>query len=76
MAIKKAPVEKANQVAIEITIRPDGTIESKMLGIDGPACSIESKFLDALGKVVKDSPTEDFFKEPDHDEKAKLVARR
>jgi hypothetical protein len=47
---------------IEIVITEDGKITSVTKGVDGPACSEISKWLDSLGTVEEDSQTADYRK--------------
>jgi len=53
---------------IKLVIKKDGTIESRVQGIQGPNCSVVSSWLDNLGVVTLDEPTDDFYIEEDINE--------
>jgi hypothetical protein len=44
-----------------ITVKPGGTITSKVEGIPGPACGSVSSWLDNLGKIVAHEDTPEAF---------------
>ena len=48
---------------IEIEITKGGKIKATVTGVEGPACSNISAFLDQLGKVEIDQNTDDYYKE-------------
>ena len=48
---------------IEIEITKEGKIKAIVKGVEGPACSNISAFLDQLGKVEVDNPTDDYYKD-------------
>jgi hypothetical protein len=50
---------------IKIKIHADGRIESLTKGIEGSGCQGASSWLDELGEVEVDEPTEDFYREQD-----------
>lgn len=49
---------------IKVTIRPDGKITSEVIGVEGPACTTLSAWLDELGKIEEDRHTPDYRKQP------------
>jgi hypothetical protein len=53
---------KSHEVVIEIG--PDGKITTLVHGVDGPACGDLTKWLEQLGVVEVDSPTDDYRKIP------------
>lgn len=61
---------------IKIEIKPDGTIESEVLGVAGPDCSKISAWLDDLGEVKEDRKTKDFYKQPAQKVGAPKVGRK
>ena len=49
---------------IEFVIKPDGTVEETVRGVNGPACEAVTKAIeDALGEVEKRDHTPDYFGE-------------
>ena len=48
---------------IEIEITKGGKIIATVKGVEGPACSNISAFLDQLGKVDVDQNTDDYYKQ-------------
>ena len=48
---------------INIKILPNGKIQATVAGVEGPACSNISAFLDQLGKVEVDQNTDDYYKD-------------
>ena len=57
---------------INIKILPDGKIQATVAGVEGPACSDLSAFLDSIGKVEIDQNTDDYYK----DAQQKIQRRR
>ncbi len=52
----------ADQQQIEFVIRPDGTVEEKVIGVVGPECeAITSGIEQALGKVVDREHTAAYY---------------
>jgi hypothetical protein len=50
---------------IEFVIRPDGTVEERVVGVDGPDClKITESIEKALGTVAKREHTSEFFNQP------------
>lgn len=49
------------QHSIKIRITPDGKVETEVMGIKGTSCEGADAFLDSLGTVVEDKPTEEFY---------------
>jgi len=47
--------------SIEIEIAPDGTMESTVDGVAGPNCHELTLWLEQLGTVVEDRPTDEFY---------------
>lgn len=56
------PQKQSHEVVIEIG--PDGKISTTVLGVSGPACGDLTKWLEQLGEVEVDSPTDDYRKLP------------
>jgi len=47
---------------IEFVIKPDGTVEERVVGVNGPDCEkITASIEDALGVVAKRERTSDFY---------------
>jgi hypothetical protein len=46
---------------IRVEIDDQGNVKALVGGIQGPACSDISKFLDGLGTVTRDDPTPEFY---------------
>lgn len=47
---------------IEFIIRPDGTVEEKVSGVQGPGCEAVTQAIErALGKVADRTRTADFY---------------
>lgn len=46
---------------IVVTIQPDGSFKSKVVGIKGEGCGKVSKILDEAGTVLTDSKTPEFY---------------
>ena len=44
---------------IIVKIGKDGVLQSTVVGIEGPACAEVSKWLDSMGDVLVDKPTEE-----------------
>lgn len=49
---------------VEIVIGEDGKVSTVIHGVEGPACHDLAKWLDKLGTVEVDSPTDDYRKQP------------
>lgn len=50
---------------IVVTVSPNGEVKIKVVGISGSSCKAFSRFLEeALGEVVEDVPTEEFYARP------------
>lgn len=49
---------------IHVTIMPDGKVVSEVKGVQGPACTDLTKFLENLGVVEVDRHTDDYRKQP------------
>ena len=48
---------------IEFTIRPDGTVEEKVSGVQGPECEDVTRAIEnALGKVAERKHTASFYR--------------
>jgi hypothetical protein len=47
---------------IEFVIKPDGTVEERVVGVNGPECEqITASIEDALGEVTKRERTADYY---------------
>lgn len=46
---------------IEVTIRPDGSVEYTIKGVKGSACESISALLEQLGKVETESRTAEYY---------------
>jgi hypothetical protein len=46
---------------IEVTIRPDGTVEYTIKGVKGSSCENISQLLERLGKVEEEVRTADYY---------------
>lgn len=54
----------AGKQEIEFIIKPDGTVEEKVTGVNGPDCEAITKDIEqALGKVTDRERTGDYFNE-------------
>jgi len=49
----------AEEYRIVVKIGKDGVLQATVLGIEGLACGEVSKWLDSMGDVLLDAPTED-----------------
>ncbi len=50
---------------IEFVIRPDGTVEERVVGVSGPECEqITSTIEDSLGSVTRRERTSDYYGQP------------
>ena len=56
------PQNQPHEIVLEID--QDGKISSTVHGVDGPACTELTKWLEELGVVEVDSPTADYRKLP------------
>jgi hypothetical protein len=59
-----------HEIVIEVT--KEGETKTTVEGVAGPACSDLSAFLDMLGVVVEDQPTDDFYQTVEADEEVGL----
>lgn len=49
---------------IEFVIKPDGTVEERVIGVSGPDCEKVTETIEqALGEVVKRERTSDYYNE-------------
>ena len=46
---------------IELTIKPDGTVEFTVKGVKGQACEDVAKLFGELGKTTRDERTAEFY---------------
>ncbi|MGF1505330.1 MAG: DUF2997 domain-containing protein [Chloroflexi bacterium] len=52
----------AGKQEIEFVIKPDGTVEEKVIGVSGPDCEkITADIEKALGEVIDRERTSDYF---------------
>ena len=54
--------QKAPPHRIILTLQDDGTMAAKVEGIAGPGCAGATHWLHALGKVVADRNTAEFYR--------------
>jgi hypothetical protein len=55
----------ADKIEIEVTIRPDGTVELETRGLKGTTCLAETEALEKqLGRVVRREKTSEFYQQP------------
>lgn len=53
---------------IEFVIRPDGSVEERVIGVNGPDClKITASIEDALGTVAKREHTPEFYNQSEQD---------
>ncbi len=56
----------APKLQIEFVIKPDGTVEERVTGVNGPACEKITEIVErALGDVIKREQTPDYYNQPD-----------
>ena len=49
---------------VEFVIKPDGTVEERVIGVSGPDCEKVTEAIEqALGEVVKRERTSDYYNE-------------
>ncbi len=54
--------------SIQIEITKEGEVKATVENVAGPQCGPLSAFLDELGVVVEDDPTEDFYASVERDD--------
>lgn len=55
----------ADKIEIEVTLRPDGTVELETRGLRGTTCLAETEALEKqLGRVVRREKTSEFYQQP------------
>jgi hypothetical protein len=55
----------ADRIEIEVTIRPDGTVELETRGLKGTTCLAETEALEKrLGRVVRREKTSEYYQQP------------
>ena len=63
----------ADKQKMEITIKPDGSVDIKVVCVPGPSCELVSKALeDSLGAVKGKERTAEYFEQPQVDEEQKV----
>lgn len=66
-------VKAPQRYTIEFEIEPSGEFTAKLNGIKGKACHEVMKFLDDMGVVLIDAPTEEFFQK--EEERLKVTVK-
>ena len=52
-----------SMATITVELDPKGNLTALVEGVAGPSCSEISQFLDIMGVVMLDDPTDDFYQE-------------